>query len=152
MSGLTALPVASAQSTVVVSIPFGSGAPSGAPGYAPDIVTVVVGVNNTVMWTQNDTGHNHTVTPKDQPAGGGWLAGSGNMVPKSAYSFTFTVPGTYNYLCAYHSWMTGTVIVKAATPTPEFPVAYLAMIFFAVIAAIMVAAPRLHSGMWPRVS
>jgi plastocyanin len=143
---MIALPIASAQSTVTVSIPNGSGSPSGAPGYAPDVVTVVIGTNNTVMWTQDDTGHNHTVTPKDQPAGGGWIAGSGNMVPKSTYSFTFTVPGTYNYLCAYHAWMTGTVIVKPATTTPEFPASYLAVTLFAVVAAVVVAASRLRPG------
>jgi len=43
----------------------------------------------------------------------------------------------YTYSCAYHSWMTGTVIVKgtASTPAPEFPAASLALVLFAAIAA-----------------
>jgi plastocyanin len=147
LSGLAmALPAASAQSTVVVSMPAGAGNPSGAPGYAPDTITIVIGVNNTVVWENNDTATNHNVTPKTQPTGGNWpTAGSGNMDPGAVYSFTFTVPGTYDYVCTYHSWMTGTVVVKAATtPSPEFPAAALAVVLFAVLAAVMVAAPRLN--------
>jgi plastocyanin len=154
-----ALPVVSAApSTVVVSMPSGAGAPAGAPGYNPDTITVVIGVNNTVMWTNNDTvagkGTSHTVTPKTQPTGGNWPStGSGNMLVNASYSFTFTMPGTYTYYCAYHSWMTGTVVVVAAattstatstSTTPEFPAAALAVVLFAVIAAVIVAAPRLR--------
>jgi plastocyanin len=146
LSGLMmALPLASAATSVAVSIPNGAGVPNSGPGYAPATVTVVIGVNNTVTWTNNDIAA-HTVTPATLPAGATWSVGSGNMPANGAvYSFTFTVPGTYTYGCAYHGWMMGTVIVKAGTtPTPEFPVASLAIILFAVIAAIVVAAPRLR--------
>jgi plastocyanin len=153
VSGLTAaLPLASAQSTVVVTIPPGAAsaaaAASNAPGYEPDTVTVVIGVNNTVTWMNNDTvagkGTAHTVTDVTQPAGGGFVS-SGNLNANQSYTFTFTVPGTYQYHCAYHSWMMGTVIVLASnTPAPEFPVAWLAVILFAVIAAAILAVPRLR--------
>ncbi len=33
------------------------------------------------------------------------------MKAGDTYMFTFTVPGTYQYSCQYHSWMTGTVTV-----------------------------------------
>lgn len=157
ISGLVeSLPLASAQSNATVSIPLGSGSPNAGPSFTPDSVTVVIGVNNTVTWTNNDNagaGTSHTVTPKNQPAGGAWpAAGSGNISPGQSYSFTFTAPGTYDYLCSYHSWMAGTVVVKAAAATtstttkttPEFPTAWLAVILFAVIAAVMVAAPRIR--------
>src|ERR1700691_1628896 len=36
---------------VQVSMPNGAGNPSGAPGYAPDNITVIIGINNTVNWT-----------------------------------------------------------------------------------------------------
>jgi plastocyanin len=116
ISGLvSSLPFANAQSTVVVSIPNGTSSlgASAAPGYKPSSVTVVIGVNNTVMWANNDTA-NHTVTPGNEPAGATWSVGSGDMAPKAVYSFTFTVPGTYTYSCAYHNFMSGTVVVKAA--------------------------------------
>lgn len=141
-----ASPVSGAvNGTVHVSMPAGAGTTS-IPGYTPSTVTVVIGVNDTVMWTNNDTAH-HTVTPGNQPVGGPWVVGSGDMAPKDSYSFQFTVPGTYSYKCDYHNLMMGTVVVKGTvTPTPEFPAASLAIIFFAVVAAIMVAVPRLWPG------
>lgn len=155
LSGLLgAMPLASAQSTVIVTIPPGSGLPAGAPGYAPDTVTVMIGVNNTVEWMNNDTvsgkGTAHTVTVNSQPTGGNWpVAGSGNMPVNTTYSFTFTVPGTYTYYCTYHSWMTGTVVVLASTSTtthttPEFPGISMALLLFAVIAVVVVVASRLR--------
>ncbi len=153
MSSLTAaLPFASAASTVVVTIPPGAGGASAqasnAPGYSPDTITVVIGVNNTVEWINNDTlagkGTAHTVTDTTQPSGGGFV-GSGNLDANQSWSFTFTVPGTYQYHCGYHSWMSGTVVVLAQTAqAPEFPTAALAAVLFAVIAAVVVAAPRLR--------
>ena len=142
-----ALPAASAKSEVMVSIPSGAGLAASAPGYAPGTITVVIGVNNTVTWTNNDNVH-HTVTPGSEPAGTPWTVGSGDMDttgPTKVYSFTFTVPGTYTYSCAYHSTMAGTIVVKpGVTTTPEFPAASLAVILFAVIAAVMLMAPRLR--------
>jgi len=74
--------------------------------YSPDPVTVVVGVNNTVTWVNNDSAP-HTVTAYDGSFD------SGNIAPAGTFTFTFTRPGTYPYYCIYHSWMFGTVIVKA---------------------------------------
>jgi plastocyanin len=152
VSGLAlALPSANAQSTVVVTIPVGAGDPSSPPGYSPDTVTVVIGVNNTVMWRNNDTGTDHTATSTSVPAGASSFD-SGNLASGETYSHTFTVPGTYHYNCIYHSWMTGTVVVAGSptTPVPEFPAASLAVILFAAIAAVMVAAPRLRPSLQPR--
>jgi len=151
LSGIAfVLPLANAQSTVAVTIPLGANSPSNPPGYSPDTVTVVIGVNNTVTWMNNDL-YLHTVTPETAPAGSGWGVGSGDLTAGQSYSFTFTVPGTYTYTCVYHSWMTGTVVVKGAstTPTPEFPAASLAVILFAAIAAVMVAASRLRASVPP---
>lgn len=143
LSGIVAaIPASSAVTTVSVSIPQGAGAgPSAAPGYAPDKITVVIGVNNTVTWTNNDNLASHTVT---STSGNGTI-NSGNMVLGATYTFTFTTPGTYDYYCVYHSWMTGVVVVRAGTtPTPEFPAAWLAVILFAVVAAVLIAAPRVR--------
>ena len=39
--------------------------------------------------------------------------GSGNFVPPYTYTFKFTKPGTYNYVCCLHAaLMRGVVIVK----------------------------------------
>jgi len=93
---------------VNVTIPSGASAPSGAPGFSPDKVTVVIGVNATVWWTNNDAAA-HTVTGD----GNSPIFNSGNLDSGQSYIFTFTVAGTYTYHCSYHSWMTGTVVVVA---------------------------------------
>jgi plastocyanin len=97
---------------ISISIPKGAGQPSGAPGYSPDKITLVVGVNNTVTWTNNDNGIPHTVTSTSVPTGASSFD-SGNMNAGATFKYTFTVPGTYQYHCTYHSWMTGTITVVA---------------------------------------
>ncbi len=74
--------------------------------FSPDQVNVVIGVNNTVTWV-NDDNAAHTVTSRDGSFG------SGNIGAGGVYTYTFTTPGTYRYYCAYHSWMVGTVVVEA---------------------------------------
>jgi plastocyanin len=101
----------SGQSPVQVSIYSGSASSANPPGYKPDVLTLVIGVNNTVAWTNNDSVH-HTVTTTSAPTGADF--NSGNMQPGVACTHTFTVPGTYQYDCVYHSWMTGMVVVKAS--------------------------------------
>lgn len=92
--------------TVRVSIPLGSATNTGSVGYSPATITVVIGVNNTVVWTNSDNAP-HTVTAV------GKSFDSGNMNQGDTFSHTFTTPGTYQYACSYHPWMKGTVIVKA---------------------------------------
>jgi plastocyanin len=102
----------SGASPVQVSIYSGSANSANPPGYTPDAITLVIGVNNTVTWTNNDSAH-HTVTTTSAPAGGAF--DSGNMNGGATCTHTFTVPGTYQYDCTYHSWMTGTIVVKASS-------------------------------------
>jgi plastocyanin len=94
-----------ATPTVRVDMKGAAGNPNSL-GFNPPTITVVIGVNNTVVWTNDDT-FPHTVT-----ADSGSFS-SGNLNPGDSYSFTFTAPGTYAYHCSYHSWMKGTVIVKS---------------------------------------
>ena len=89
---------------VQVSIDAGSGAHTNSPGYTPFDVTVVVGVNNTVMWTNNDD-MPHTVTATDGSFD------STNMNPGKSFTYTFSKAGVYPYICTYHHWMHGTVTV-----------------------------------------
>jgi len=105
---------APAPTVTQISIPSGAGGgPSGAPGYSPDSITLVIGVNNSVVWTNNDSAH-HTVT---SVSGNGSIS-SGDLAPAATFNFTFTAPGTYKYICNYHSWMSGTVVVKAGSTSP----------------------------------
>ena len=102
---------------VNVTIPAGAGTPpsgwtgSGKTtyGFNPDSITVVIGKNNTVYWTNDDTSI-HTAT---SDTSGGF--DTGNINAGSSAQFTFTTPGTYTYHCIYHAWMQGTIKVLAAT-------------------------------------
>ena len=92
---------------VQVSIDNGAGANVNDPGYTPDNITVVLGVNNTVQWVNNDS-MAHTVSAVDGSFD------SGNMKAGAIFTHTFTQPGTYQYLCVYHHWMHGSVTVLAS--------------------------------------
>lgn len=73
-------------------------------------VTLTVSVGDTVTWTNADD-RPHTVT-----AGGGQFD-SGNLDPGQTFSFTFTEPGTYAYVCSYHDEMSAGIVVESADPT-----------------------------------
>lgn len=103
--------------TMTMPTPTSTGArtPAGAPvvtdsvaiknfAFAPASITVKVGTK--VTWTNQDTDA-HTVTGQNN-------AGPLNSQPLNtgqSYSYTFTTPGTYSYLCTIHPFMTATVTV-----------------------------------------
>jgi plastocyanin len=68
--------------------------------------TLKVRVGTTVTWTNQDTDA-HTVTS----AGTGGPLHSAALATHATYSYTFTKPGTYAYLCTIHPFMTATVEV-----------------------------------------
>jgi plastocyanin len=96
---------------LAVSILKGSASNQSSLGYGPDTLTVVVGKNNTVVWTNNDAAA-HTVTSTSVPTGATAFS-SGIMSSNAVFWQTLTVPGTYQYICSLHSWMKGTIIVKS---------------------------------------
>jgi plastocyanin len=101
---------ASEVNVVHVSIIPGAGYNRSSLGYSPDVIHVVIGVNNTVVWTNNDN-VTHTVTSTTG------VFDSGLLPPGQSWNYTFTYPGTFNYYCTIHPWMKGTVIVEAPTGT-----------------------------------
>jgi len=95
-----------APQTAVVSMPNGVG---GAQGLNFNPANVTIAKGGKVTWNNNDT-LPHTVTSTIIPSGASSF-NSGNMIPGASFTQTFTVDGTYNYVCSYHPWMTGRVIV-----------------------------------------
>ncbi len=96
-----------------ISILSGSSTPGTLITFSPQNVTVVIGKNNTVEWTNNDNAV-HTVTSRPgDPAS----FNSGTLSPGQTFTYTFTIPGVYNYYCTIHDWMHGTVTVLAANST-----------------------------------
>jgi amicyanin len=71
-----------------------------------DPATLTVPVGSTVTWTNKDE-EPHTIAAKD----GSFH--SPTLDTKGTYSFTFTNPGSYDYICSIHPFMTGTVVVTA---------------------------------------
>jgi plastocyanin len=66
-----------------------------------------------VTFTNNDAangGIHHTVTSTSVPSGAASF-NSGDMALGAKFTVMFTVPGTYQYYCAYHPWMVGTITV-----------------------------------------
>ena len=95
------------QSLSAVSIVLGASNPQNTAGhYGPGTITVVIGVNNTVTWTNRDFSV-HTVTSDS----GGF--DSGLLNSGDSWTHTFTTPGTYAYHCTIHPFMTGTVVVRS---------------------------------------
>jgi amicyanin len=70
--------------------------------FTPSAVTVKVGT--TVVWTNNDTVA-HTV---NFDTGG---INSNVLNQNDQFSYTFSTPGTYAYICAIHPFMHGSVTV-----------------------------------------
>jgi plastocyanin len=99
--------------------------PGTAPGAidtAPTVVSTIdrsfqpasveVAAGDTVTWSNDDT-EGHTVTAIDG------AFNSGVMTVGVEFSMSFDTPGTFDYFCAIHPEMTGTVVVTE--PDPELP-------------------------------
>jgi plastocyanin len=102
---------------VVAALAAGALASQGAPAadaevqidqyaFLPQRVTVKA--RPTVTWT-NDDDDSHTVASSSK------LFKSKALDTGDKFSFTFTTPGTYAYICSVHPYMTGAVVVEAAT-------------------------------------
>ncbi|MGH3929790.1 MAG: cupredoxin domain-containing protein [Pseudonocardiaceae bacterium] len=75
--------------------------------FVPALLTIAVG--DTVTWTNNDDAL-HTVTVTDGPE----IFESELLNPGDTFSYTFTKVGTYEYYCAVHPDMKGSVVVTGA--------------------------------------
>ena len=121
---------ATAQSTVNVTIDNYS--------FSPPSLVVVIGINSSVTWTNQQSGIVHTVTANDSS----W--GSGNLTTGQTYSHTFNTAGTFSYHCSNHPYMHAIIKVEGASSTqtasgtsgggiPEFPLAPVALVALTAI-------------------
>ncbi len=74
--------------------------------FSPQRLTVKAGTK--ITWTNEDD-IPHTVNASNQ------AFKSGPLDTDQTFSFTFTTPGSFQYFCALHPRMTGTIVVEAAT-------------------------------------
>ena len=71
--------------------------------FTPGTLTIAAGTE--VTWTNHDD-IAHNVINDDK------IFQSKTLNPDEKFSFTFTKPGTYSYLCSIHPKMTGTIVVQ----------------------------------------
>lgn len=98
-------PTQTPPSRVIISMEPGSFKPGSDLGFSPKTVVVVIGVNNTVLWRNDDSDvHSaHSNIPEFD---------SGLLQPGMTYTHTFLRPGKFPYHCDPHPWMTGMIVVK----------------------------------------
>jgi plastocyanin len=100
--------------SVTVTIPSGASIPDGNVTFMPKDVTVVLGVNNTVVWI-NENINPERLIGEDENMPGGFGKIKGLIEPNGGtFAFTFTEEGTYNYQSHIHPWLRGTVTVEKA--------------------------------------
>jgi len=96
-----------APKQVVVIIQEGAGE-SLHLGFSPAKITIVIGVNNTVVWKNEDNDWHtaHSNIPEFN---------SGMIAPGASFTHVFERAGTFPYHCDPHPWMTGLVIVESSS-------------------------------------
>lgn len=70
--------------------------------YSPRDLTVSLGT--TVTWINSDS------VPHDATSGDSW--GTALLTENASASISFDEPGSYDYICSVHPYMTGTVTVE----------------------------------------
>ncbi len=94
--------------------------------FSPNPLTVTPGT--TVTWKNTDTVSHYVTSGKPSDETTGSVFDSGNLIkPGSTYQFTFANAGTFDYFCSVHPWMTGQVIVGAASTTPSTTMSNMTM-------------------------
>lgn len=104
--------------TYISRIPPGAAFEGNLFHYYPEDIAVPAGT--TIAWFNDDPGQLHTVTSgtpddEEEEANSGRVFNSGGIPYGSFFQYTFDEEGTFDYYCAFHPWITGTVTVSAAS-------------------------------------
>ncbi len=85
----------------------------GNENYVPNQSKVLLGINNKVIWQNNDDTP-HTVTPdhRSSDSYSGDFGSIGVLKSGESFEFLFTEPQEIPYHCEPHPWMTGNIIVE----------------------------------------
>ncbi|MEE8112814.1 MAG: plastocyanin/azurin family copper-binding protein, partial [Nitrososphaerales archaeon] len=80
--------------------------------YVPKEPTVTLGVDNSVVWLNQDPVlHTVTADPGSPDDFADDASRSNFLDIGGTFTFVFTSPGEYKYHCEPHPWMRGTIIV-----------------------------------------
>lgn len=93
-----------------ITIPQGAGT---GKNFSPNTLTVTAGT--TITFVDDDSLATHNVYFTSMPSGATISPNpSPDLIKGDSFTVTLTVPGTYNFVCQYHSsWMTGTITVTS---------------------------------------
>ncbi len=94
----------------LVKIVKGSSNPQQQQNFVPKVIKVVLGVNNTVVWLNEDSSDHNVVSDTGEFDS---VTTLGYMHPNATWSHTFTKEGVYGYHSEPGPWMRGTVIVES---------------------------------------
>jgi plastocyanin len=102
----------------IVIIPEGSSLPTSEHNnFEPAVITVVIGVNNTVRWINQDVvGSKISADDKSDPAFWNITENAPLLSPGETFEFTFTKLGAYGYHSEPHPHKHGTVMVWLQNP------------------------------------
>ena len=107
--------------TTTVHIAVGSAiGPDQSQYFVPAIQTVQLGVNNLVIWKNDDLPNVHFVTIDPKSDYKDRYSGDLDSSPIKAgdsFTFLFTQEGTVKYYCKVHPWMTGEIDVVHGAKT-----------------------------------
>jgi len=107
----TSSSVALNSSEVLVIIPPGIENVTNKVSFEPINITIVIGVNNTIVFVNHDD-QEHILESTAWPQNGQPF--QFYSLPESSNALTFTTPGKYTYFCEWHPiWMDGTINVIA---------------------------------------
>jgi plastocyanin len=103
-----------------VVFPEGSSLEQSGKEIEPKQIQVTIGVNNTVVWVNQDSTTHSVVSEYVDPVSGPFNTfasqrHTGLIPPGQTFEFTFTQPGTYDYYMIPHPHMQGTVVVHPPT-------------------------------------
>lgn len=93
------------KSSSLVKIIKGASSPEQMQNYTPQNILVVIGINNTITWVNEDDVTSSVTSNKEN------LFDSGPIKPNNTWTHTFEKNGLYAYHSEPHPWMKGAVIV-----------------------------------------
>ncbi|HUU47612.1 MAG TPA: plastocyanin/azurin family copper-binding protein [Nitrosopumilaceae archaeon] len=100
-----------ASKILEVIIPQGAALQTVEEYYLPSKISI--NTSDSITWKNQDEGF-HTVTSAE-----GGLFDSGLFGPTKSFSFQFNKAGNFDYFCAVHPWMTGSVVVTGQEKTNQ---------------------------------
>jgi plastocyanin len=100
---------------LALAAPAAHAAPATIDWQEPSNTNSAINQGESVTWNVVESGHNIDVVSGPES----WKSTSGKDAKGTQVTHVFNTPGTYNFICDYHSGMKGTITVAKAAPQPQ---------------------------------